>query len=776
MSSKDPNSKENVPSIEEHYRLLLENIKDYAIFSLDLEGRVTSWNTGAERILGYTEEEILGQSGFQFFTPEDRRCGEPEKELAKCLAESRADNERWHLRKNGSRFWGSGVVVPFRDQTGNVCGFAKVMRDLTEQRQAFEALRRQAEIINQVHDAIIATDLDGRVTLYNRGAERLFGHSKAEVVGKHFSLLFPNQIDFIHKNILTPLWREGIYQKEGPIRRKSGETIYVHLSASLLRNPEGSPIGMIGIAVDITERKRAQQDLDRFFQLSLDILYIATLDGCFKAVNPALEKTLGYTRAELLASRFLDFVHPDDLAAAIDQLDQLKAGLPIRYFENRYRCKDGSYKWLAWTAFSVPDEGLMYAVAQDVTKQKQAEAERAELLAREQAARKTAEAANRTKDEFLATVSHELRTPLNAILGWTHLLKSGKLSPETMADGLKAIEHSARAQTRLIEDILDVSRIITGKLQLTLQPVELVSVVRAALDTVRVAAEAKAIRLELVADPKAGFIPGDPDRLQQVVWNLLSNAVKFTGQGGRVTVRLEALGKHVQIQVSDTGQGIPADFLPYVFDRFYQADSTTTRSYSGLGLGLAIVRHLVELHGGTVRAESPGVGQGATFMIRLPRASSHHEAAGSKPTRADAEVATPAEPPPPLRGVRVLIVVDEAETRQILTLALEQYGCDVAAVGSVAEALELLTQSRWDVLVSDIAMPGQDGYTLIGRVRARPPEQGGRMPAVALTAYARVEDCQRALDAGYDSYIPKPAEPIELARAMADLLGRTGAA
>jgi CheY-like chemotaxis protein len=339
---------------------------------------------------------------------------------------------------------------------------------------------------------------------------------------------------------------------------------------------------------------------------------------------------------------------------------------------------------------------------------------------------------------------------------------------------METIERSARSQAQLVEDLLDVSRIIQGKLRLNVSPVELVLVIQAAIDTVRPAAEAKEIRLQSVLDPAAGPVAGDSDRLQQVVWNLLSNAIKFTPKGGRVQIRLERVNSHVEITISDTGQGISPDFLPYVFDRFRQADNSITRSYSGLGLGLAIVRHLVELHGGTVRVDSQGEGQGATFTVKLSLMPIRVEV--NNPERVHPKVGggVPFNSPPSLKGMRVIVVDDEADSREYIITLLEQCGAKVIAVASASEAIEAVSHLKADVLVSDIGMPEEDGYSLIRKVRALPREQGGQIPAVALTAYARAEDRTRAIAQGFQMHIPKPVEPAELATVVASLGRRSG--
>lgn len=382
------------------------------------------------------------------------------------------------------------------------------------------------------------------------------------------------------------------------------------------------------------------------------------------------------------------------------------------------------------------------------------------------------ETINRVKDEFLSVLSHELRTPLNAILGWAKLLRAGKLDGARAEQGLEVIERNAKSQAQLIEDLLDISRIITGKLRLKVRPLSLVSVIEAALDTVRPAADARSIRIQTVLDSEAGPVSGDPDRLQQVVWNLLSNAIKFTPKGGRVQVRLERINSHIEIIVSDTGQGISPEFLPHIFDRFSQADGSTTRVHSGLGLGLAIARNIVELHGGTIHAESPGQGQGTTFIVNLPLMIVHRFFDRPDRVHPTASTEVSLKDAPSLEGVKILVVDDEVDTRELLITLLEQSGARVTAAASVSDALEKLEQMQPDVLLSDIGMPDEDGYSLIRRVRTLSKERGGQTPAIALTAYARTEDRIRALEAGFQTHIAKPLEPAELVAVIKSFAGR----
>ncbi|ATB29555.1 hybrid sensor histidine kinase/response regulator [Melittangium boletus] len=400
------------------------------------------------------------------------------------------------------------------------------------------------------------------------------------------------------------------------------------------------------------------------------------------------------------------------------------------------------------------------------------ERERERLLASEKASRQEAEEANRLKDEFLVTVSHELRTPLTAMLGWVQVLRNGNIPPEKRERALETIERNARAQGQLIEDLLDVSRIMSGKLKLAVEPVEVSAVVEQALESVRPAADAKGLRLQTALDSTSSVM-GDAHRLQQVVWNLLSNAVKFTPKGGRVQVFIERRDSSVEITVADTGPGISPDFLPHIFERFRQAEGTLTRRAGGLGLGLSIVKQLVEMHGGTVNAFSAGVGKGTTMTVRLPLSVALRREVDVPPSLRNAHGGI--QCPPELTGLRVLIVDDEQDTRELLRTLLEGCNVQVSTAATVDECLARLKEERPDVLVSDIGMPGEDGYSLIARLRALSPSEGGRTPTIALTAYARVEDRTRVLLAGFHSHVPKPVEPVELLAVLASLSGRFGA-
>ncbi|MBF2074517.1 MAG: PAS domain-containing protein [Synechococcales cyanobacterium C42_A2020_086] len=538
---------------------------------------------------------------------------------------------------------------------------------------------------------------------------------------------------------------------------------------------------------EIAERQRTEESLRqseaKFRQLAENInevFWLVSPDGKqVFYISPAYEQIWGRSCDSL-------YQHPESWMSSIYSPDRAQVEVTLNRRFNGDEClsqeyrivqPNGTLRWIGAREYPVRNEdGEIYrivGIGEDITDRKQAEAEREQLLQREQSARSEAEAANRTKDEFLSILSHELRTPLNAILGWAQLLRSKRqIDAATRERALETIERNARGQANLIEDLLDISRIIAGKLRLDVRPTNLVSVIEAAIDTVRPAAEAKAIRIQAVLDPAAGLVSGDADRLQQVVWNLLSNAVKFTPKGGRVQVRLERVNSHVEIIVSDTGQGIPLDLLPAVFDRFRQGNSSTTRLHGGLGLGLAIVRHLVELHGGSVHAESAGEGQGATFIVNLPLAVLK-PSSGSERVHPTAGGDVPFENPPNLSGLQILLVDDEADARDLLSTVLSGCGATVTTAASAAAALDCLQRLQPDVLISDIGMPDEDGYALIARVRALPPNEGGRTPAIALTAYARVEDRTRTLAAGFQMHMAKPVNLIELTTVIASLTGRT---
>jgi PAS domain S-box-containing protein len=492
-------------------------------------------------------------------------------------------------------------------------------------------------------------------------------------------------------------------------------------------------------------------------------------------VNPFMTELLDYSRDEFLGKELWEIGLFSDKESSQQAFRELQSDGYLRYENLPLQSRAGKIRQVEFVSNVYEEDGhqVIQCNIRDITARKQAEEERRLLLISANAARAEADTANGIKDEFLATVSHELRTPLSAILGWSQLLASGKLEEQESKRAVETILRNARAQRVIIDDLLDLSRIITGKLRLDMRSVEMTRMIETVVEGVRPAADAKEIHLETAIDSRIGPISGDPDRLQQIIWNLLSNAIKFTPHGGRVEVRLEHIDSHVEITISDTGQGIGPELLLHVFDRFRQSDSSTTRRHGGLGLGLSIVRQLVELHGGTVTAESPGEGAGTTFKVILPVTSVHHDLSDAEKTpRPVMEGSSLTDPPPSLNGLRVLVVDDERDSRELVGVVLMVRGAEVVCLGSAKEALEEMQRQPFDVLVSDIGMPEMDGYGLINKIRELPVERGGRIPAVALTAYAGLEDRRRALLGGYQIHIPKPVEPAELTSVVASLAGR----
>jgi PAS domain S-box-containing protein len=587
--------------------------------------------------------------------------------------------------------------------------------------------------------------------------------------------------------LLPPVHQLGLTTTAGGVQLATFVAIGVFmavLNERLLVTRREARLAALESARREAELRRVQgevQESEERFRITANsapvMIWMARTDKLCDWFNQAWLDFTGRPLEAELGNGWVDRVHPDDLARCLEiYRGSFDARQPFA-MEYRLLRHDGEFRWLFDHGIPRQGEGGEFqgyiGSCMDITERKRAEQERATLLARAEAAHRDAETANRSKDEFLATVSHELRTPLNAILGWAQLLLAAGDDPERRQRGLDTVVRNAKLQSQLIDDLLDVSRIISGKMRLDVQPTDLAAVIDAAVEAIRPAAEAKQIQLRRVVDPFAGPVAGDPGRLQQVVWNLLSNAVKFTPKAGKVEVRLERVNSHIEIIVADNGAGIAPEFLPHVFDRFRQLDGTTTRRHGGLGLGLAIVRHLVELHGGTVRVKSPGDGEGSTFLVALPLSIAHLTPAESQRVHPAAETAgdDPCEENSALdlKGIRVLVVDDEQDARETMRQILEHCNAEVETAGSAAEAISCLERWRPDVLLSDIGMPGEDGYELIRRVRELPAERGGQTPAAALTAFARVEDRRRALRAGFQMHLAKPVDIQELATVVASL-------
>jgi len=514
--------------------------------------------------------------------------------------------------------------------------------------------------------------------------------------------------------------------------------------------------------------EQAQAWLAAIVETSDDAIVSKNIQGMVQTWNRAAERIFGYTAQEMIGQSITRILPVDRLDEETDILNRIRRGERVDHFETVRRRKDGVLIDVSVTISPLKDStGKVIGaskIARDITELKRIQKDRDDLLNSERAARSEAEKNSRVKDEFLATLSHELRTPLNSIMGWAHLLASGSARPDDLKQGLESIERNARTQTQLIEDLLDMSRIVSGKLLLDVRRVELSEVVDAAMQTVRPAVDAKGIRMTKVSDGRSAIVSGDAARLQQVIWNLLNNASKFTPRGGRIQVTLKHANSHVDLIVSDDGPGIEAEFLPHLFERFRQADASTTRKHGGLGLGLAIVRQLVELHGGTVSAQSEGLGKGATFVVSLPLTVLRSEDKGvtQDPDELDDQ---------DLAGVKVLVVDDDQDSRALIKRVLETFGAKVLTADSAQKGLDAIKRERPTVLLSDIGMPERDGYDLLKDVRDLSEEEGGATPSVALTALARPEDRRRALLAGFQMHLPKPVDSAELVAVVGTLAG-----
>jgi PAS domain S-box-containing protein len=1010
-------AEESLRASEERFRLLVESVKDYAIFMLDPRGRVATWNIGAERIKGYAADEIIGKHFSQFYPSSDIRAGKCEMELEVAAHEGRFEDEGWRLRKDGTRFWANVVITALRDATGALVGFAKVTRDLTERRaaeeqrlrlgqlarervQALAALSeslagalsiddvgravtahgtgfvradtctlhllneqsmvlelvaergcspdilphirkiargtgnptypigvgqapavwiespeeyrayfpelagaraqgprtqafscvplvaegrtvgmlgvgfRRARLFSQeerefmgtfarqcaqalarahrlnttraaaalaerlraslsttlrsIGDAVIATDADGGITLMNGVAESLTGWHEADACGRPLPEVF--RIVNEHTRALVPNPVQKVLESGAVVAlanhtlliARDGREIPIDDSGAPIRGEGGSIEGVVLVFRDVSERKRSESRLaflaDATTVLGQSLDYEATVarvaqlavpilaDWCAVDLIPEGEQTpkrlavAHVEPAKVALAKQLDAWYPPRPDAPRGVRNVVRTGRAELYPEISDEflvasCVDAEQLRLARelnlrSALVVPllthartlgaisfvfaESARIYTeddlrLAEELARRCANAIENARLYASEQRARRTADIANRAKDEFLAVVSHELRTPLNAVMGWAKLLAEPGFDERRRQRAVETIERNAVAMAQLIEDLLDMSRVVSGKMHLDVQQVDVARVVEAAIESIRPAAAAKSVELAPVLDASAPPIMGDSTRLQQIVWNLLSNAVKFTSKGGRVHIVARRAGSSIEISVADTGKGIAPLFLPYVFDPFRQEDASAARSRGGLGLGLAITRQLVELHGGRISVHSEGEGRGATFIVSLPvsavlQVTSAHERA-PRQFRADAAF----ERPEHLRGLRILVVDDEDDARGLVATILEDCGCCVSTACSAQQALERLAEEVPDVLLSDIGMPDEDGCDLIRKVRAMPRERGGDIPAAALTAYARPEDRRRMLNAGYSIHLAKPVEPAELVAVVATL-------
>lgn len=738
----------------------------------DLNGAILEANDAFLQMVGYTQEELRsGRMRWREMTPPESMEVSERAVQELITTGSCTPFEKEYICKDGSRVAVLHGAVMSGEQ--RVTGF---VLNLSERKQVEaiqqEAVRRerslhaQVQAVNKqletvlasINDQFLVLDQEWRYVYVNDRVVEVVGRPREELLGRSMWELFPETVG-------SEFYRE-MHRAKAEQKNVDLEYFYASWQRWFENHIYPSATGVSVLITDITDRKRIEESLQRTnqtLQTLLDACPIAIVffdpQGIVRLWNRAAEHIFGWSAAEAIGQFMPTVSHRRTEFLA--SLQTVMKGQSLDGLEAQHQRKDGSMVDLEiWANLTHDAEGIpgCLGIAWDITERKQAEQERERLLAREQTAREQAETANRIKDEFLAVLSHELRSPLNPILGWSKLLQNGRLDEEVTRRALETIERNAKLQTQLIDDLLDVSRILRGKMALNIQPVNLVTVVEAALETVRLAAEAKQIQLQTAGTLKNWQVLGDSTRLQQIVWNLLSNAVKFTPTGGRIEVRLEAIGNNAQIQVTDTGKGISPDFLPHVFDYFRQEDGKTTRQFGGLGLGLAIVRHLTELQGGTVHAESLGEGQGATFIVRLPLIAETVDLSEASPLTSQLVQ---------LEQLRILIVDDDKDMRDLTQAILKQQGAQVITAASASEALILFDRELPDFIISDIGMPETDGYVLMQQIRRRSPQQGGLVPAIALTAYAGEYDQQQALAAGFQQHIPKPVEPEVLVRAIA---------
>jgi PAS domain S-box-containing protein len=741
------------------------------------EGRYVDVNDAVLRSLGYAREDMVGRTVAEMDLYVD--AGGRQK-LLRELEEKGAvrDLEVRFRNKDGS----TSIVLlsaEIIDLNGEKC-LLTTSNDITERKRTEEALRQSEQLYRAIGESINygiwVCDADGRNIYASESFLNLVGLTQEQCSEFGWgNVLHPDEVEETIR-----AWKECVatgsfWEREHRFRGVDGEWHYLLARGGPIRDDDGNIYCWAGINLDIGSLKRSEQALreseERFRKMADSapvMIWITESDDTCSYLSKSWYEFTGQTTETGLGFGWLNATHPDDRERAQEAFLEASANHAAFRLDYRLRNIEGEYRWVIDSAsprFSPQGEFLGYIGSViDITDRKQIESSREQLLEREQEAREMAEVANRLKDEFLATLSHELRTPLNAIIGWAEMLSRGQSDFALVDHALKIILRNARAQAQLVEDLLDVSRIITGKFYLDAHLVELIPVVEAAIDSIGPAAEARGIRIRKVFDYSTGAIFGDSTRLQQIIWNLLSNAVKFTPRGGTVEVKIEQGDSNLEIAVSDSGQGIKPDFLPHIFDRFRQEDSSHTRKHTGLGLGLAIVRHLAELHGGTVEAFSEGEGKGSTFKVKLPMLAvaleknaaeeSHYQISNSNKNRNE------------LAGLKILIVDDHADTRDMLSLVLESSGAEVRSAETVAGAYEILKDWNPDVLVSDIGMPGEDGYDLIRKVRSLSAELGGKIPALALTGYASPEEGERTAKAGYQMHMAKPVEPDRLISAI----------
>jgi PAS domain S-box-containing protein len=620
-------------------------------------------------------------------------------------------------------------------------------------------------IVDSSDDAILSKNLDGIITSWNKSAERIFGYTEKEIIGRPVMVLIPPDRAEEEASILSRVKRgERVDHFETIRMTKHGKFVEVAVTVSPIRDAHGKIVGASKIARDISALKqvsRAELLLAAIVNSSEDAIISKNLNGIITSWNAGARRIFGYEAEEIVGQPVLKLIPPGRHDEEPKIIEQLRRGIRVDHFETIRVRKNGEHFPVSLTISPVRDaDGRIVGaskIARDITDLKNAAAEREQLLESERNARSQAENANRMKDEFLSTVSHELRTPLNAIVGWTEVIAGGDQSQDEILHGVEVIRRNAMMQAQLIEDLLDLGRISSGKMALDVTSIDIGSVISEAIGSVEHAAQSKQITIVPVIGNIRGLL-GDAKRLQQVIWNLLANAVKFTPNRGKVLVRASRVNSHVEVSVADSGQGIAAEFMPHLFERFRQEDSSTTRIHGGLGIGLALVKQLVELHGGSVRAESAGLNLGATFTLSLPVAALQGDQ--RSPQSQDPNEHSPALALPDLQGIRILAVDDDKDSLELVKRILSRCNAEVQTASSVDEAIGKFATFNPDVVLSDIGMPDKDGYELIRLIRQHPA--GATTPAAALTALARSEDRTRALTAGFQSHVAKPVAAAEL--------------
>jgi PAS domain S-box-containing protein len=742
-------------------------------------GAVT-WSASLEAIHGLSPGTFPGT--FDAFATEIHPADRDRVRTAiRDAVEQRRDHEIEYriVRSDGAVRWVEGRGQLFLGEDGQPDRLIGVCSDVTARKHAEQTLAHQAQLLQTIDDAIYEMDPDLRITSWNSAAERVYGYSAAEAIGAHSGDLLQSKLSPEQRAAFVTRVAQGeIHRLEPELRRKDGAVVWVDMTAIAKRSTDGMLAGFVAVGRDITQRKQA----DERFRLAVDAAPAAMILvdrlGTIVMVNTITERVLGYTRDEivgqsierLLPARFQEHHAGYRAAFAADPHSR-----PMGMGRDLYALhKDGSEVpvEIGLSPIDTAEGRFVLAAVTDITSRKQVEEERQQLLQREQAAHAEADAANRAKDQFLAMISHELRTPLNAIVGWSDMLRRGTLPESRRARAVEAIYDSAKRQGQLIEELLDVGRIMSGKLRLERTAVDLQDIVRGAVDVVQVSRQAKRIDVTVDIDASLGPLYADATRLQQVVWNLVSNAIKFTPEGGAVHVRVHHRDSEVELVVTDTGQGIPAPFLAAIFEAFQQADGSSTRRHGGLGLGLAIAKHLVEAHGGTISAESPGDGQGATFTVRLPIVAVYANQIGSASESPSTTVTPATLSRTALHGVSVHVVDDDDNSRELVSVTLEAYGADVLLAATAKDGYQIAATRQVDVLLADIAMPNENGYDLIRSIRAR--ESNGERPlaAAALTSFARDEDREQARQAGFNIHLAKPIDAHMLVEAVAGLANR----